>query len=60
MTEVLFGFRNLPWQIPNLPADMTLLIGVDRTQLIELADFGIDLDLFNDGGLPEAIALISA
>lgn len=36
-------------QVADLPADVALLVGVNGTQLIEFADFGIDLDLFNDG-----------
>ena len=47
--QVLFRFRDLPRQVANLPADMALLIGVNGAQLIELSDFRIDLDLFNDG-----------
>jgi len=46
MSEVLFGVRDLVGQVPNLPADMALLIGVNGAQLIQLADLCIDLDLF--------------
>ena len=49
LCQVLFRFRDLPRQVANLPADVALLIGVNGAQLVELADFRIDLDLFNDG-----------
>ena len=47
--QMLLRLRNLPGEVANLPADVALLIGVNGTQLIELADFGVDLDLLNDG-----------
>ena len=45
ISQVLFRFGDLPRQIANLPADMALLIGMNGAQLVELADFRIDLDL---------------
>jgi hypothetical protein len=42
-------FCDLARQVTNLPTDMALLIGVNRAQLVQLADFRIDLDFFNDG-----------
>jgi hypothetical protein len=29
--QVLFGIRNLPWEVANLPTDVALLIGVNCT-----------------------------
>ena len=49
VSQMLFCFGDLPRQVANLPADMTLLIGVNGAQLVQLADFRVDLDLFNDG-----------
>ncbi len=46
-----FLFLDLARQAADLPTDVTLLIGVNGAQLIKLSDFGIDLDLFNDGGI---------
>lgn len=31
---------------------MSLLVGVNGTEVVELADFCINLDFFNDGGTP--------
>jgi hypothetical protein len=49
ISQMLFCFRDLPGQVADLPADMTLLIGVNCAQLVQLADLRVDLDLFNDG-----------
>ena len=47
--QVLFCFGDVTRQIANLPSDVALLVGMNGAQLVELADFRIDLDLFNDG-----------
>jgi hypothetical protein len=44
---MLFRFGDLPRQIANLPMNMPLLISMNGAQLVELADFGIDLDFLN-------------
>ena len=49
MGQVLFCLRDLPWQVANFPTDMPLLIGVNGTQLVQLTNFRVDLDLFDDG-----------
>ena len=35
----------------DLPADVVLLVDMGGAKLVELADFGIDLDLFHHGGV---------
>src|SRR5471030_1362453 len=47
--QMLFSFRDLPRQVANLPTDMTLLIAVNGAKLVQLAQFRVDLDFFNDG-----------
>ena len=41
------GALDLLGQALHLPADIVLLVDVGGAQLVELADFGIDLDLFH-------------
>ena len=53
MSQVLLCFRDLPRQVTNLPANVALLISMNGTQLVELADFRIDL-------LGSALAVILA
>ena len=45
------GAFDLLGQAFHLPADVVLLVEMGGAQLVELADFGIDLDLFHDGGI---------
>ena len=52
MSKMLGCFHDLPRQVPNLPTDVTLLVGVNGTQLIEFTNLRIDLDLLNDGRVP--------
>ena len=35
----------------HLPSDVVLLVDMRGAELVEFADFGIDLDLFHDGGI---------
>ncbi len=52
--ERLDGFSrvfDLLGQVTKLPADTVLLVEVNRAQLVELADLGVDFDLFHDGGI---------
>ena len=49
MVEGLARARNLLRQAANLPADVVLLVEVRGAQLVELADFGVDFDLFHHG-----------
>ena len=48
---VLPGALDLLGQAFHLPADVVLLVDMRGAKLVELADFGIDLDLFHDGGI---------
>jgi hypothetical protein len=43
------GALDLLGQALHLPADVVLLVDVGGAELVELADFGIDLDLFHHG-----------
>ena len=45
------GALDLLGQAFHLPADVVLLVDMGGAKLVELADFGIDLDLFHDGGV---------
>src|ERR1019366_2056496 len=47
--QMLSSFRDLSGQVANLPTDMTLLIAVNGAKLVQLAQFRINLDFFNDG-----------
>ena len=47
----LTRFGDLLRQGADLPADAVLLVEVGGSELVELADFGIDLDLLHDGGI---------
>src|SRR5579863_1363840 len=49
ISQMLLLLLNPSQQVENLPTDMSLLIGVNGAQQIELSDFGVDVDLFNDG-----------
>ena len=51
LRQVLLRFGDVARQVANLPSDVALLVGMNGAQLVELADFGIDLDLLDDGGI---------
>src|SRR5579862_2375978 len=47
--ESLFCLGDVTGQVANLPSDVTLLVCMNCAQLVELADFSVDLDFFDDG-----------
>ena len=51
MLDCLSRVFDLLGQIPKLPADAVLLVEVNRAQMVELADLGVDFDLFHHGGI---------
>ena len=50
-SRVSLAPRYLLRQGAELPADAVLLVEVRGAQLVELADFGVDFDLFHHGGI---------
>ena len=51
MLEGLSRVGDLLGQIAKLPADVVLLVEMGGAQLVELADLGVDFDLFHHGGI---------
>ena len=49
--QSLFRFGDVTRQVADLPSDVTLLVCMNGAQLVELADFGVDLDFLHDGGI---------
>ena len=49
--EVCPGALDLLGQAFHLPTDIVLLVDIRGAELVELADFGIDLDFFHHRGV---------
>ena len=47
--QVLLCFGDVTGKVANLPSDVALLVCMNGTQLVELADLSVDLDFLDDG-----------
>jgi hypothetical protein len=47
--QSLFRLGDVPREVADFPSNVALLVRMNGTELVELADFGVNLDLLDDG-----------